>query len=208
VQRVARSDVAKRTRRQIAAATVSTPKATREAEAPTARTARKDTRFKPGNQAAARHLIYSVQLPPGLEDLPAQLDRFMVAQLADEGDEPDRLSARRRSLLHHRVFIVERNIRKLAHTLDQKGLVDTKGKLRVAWLQMLGTFIDKAIRLDTLLGLDRRPRKIESPIEWLERRSTQQQIPQAHQADQAHTGSETADEHAHSNDQDQDDQIG
>jgi hypothetical protein len=59
----------------------------------------------------------------------------------------------------------------MAHQLDQKGLIDSKGHLRVHWLQMLATYIDKAIRLDQLLGLNRRPRRVESPIEWLERRS-------------------------------------
>jgi hypothetical protein len=130
-----------------------------------------DTRFKPGNRAAVQHLVYSEKLPPGLEDLPAQLEAFMSAQLADEGDDPDRLSTRRRSLLSHRVFVVERNIRKLEHGLETKGLVDSKGKLRVAWLQMLATYIDKAMRLDSMLGLSRRPRRLESPMEWLERRA-------------------------------------
>ena len=174
VQRAARSAVASGRRTKAEPVADPGPKATREAEAPARPALGLDTRFKPGNRASVQHLVYSERLPPGLEHLPALLDQFMAAQLGDEGDESDKLSARRRSLLSHRVFIVERNIRKLAHTLDQKGLVDSKGKLRVQWLQMLGTFIDKAIRLDTLLGLDRRPRKVESPLEWLQRRSHEQ----------------------------------
>jgi hypothetical protein len=168
VQRAARSDVVGRLRRRIATAADPHPKATSEAEAPTPRTPGLDTRFKLGNSARTEHWVYSERLPPGLEHLPAQLEQFMAAQLADEGDEPDRLSARRRSLLSHRVFIVERNIAKLAHGLEVKGLCDSKGKLRVAWLQMLGTFIDKAIRLDSMLGLERRARTVkQSTREWL-----------------------------------------
>jgi hypothetical protein len=139
------------------------PAAAAQADGP-----RRDTRFQPGNRASVQHLIYSERLPPGLEHLPALLDRFHAAQLADEGEEADRIPARRRSLLDTRTYIVQRNILKLAHALEVRGLVDSKGKLRTQWLQMLATYIDKAIRLDSLLGLQRRARNVkQSTREWL-----------------------------------------
>jgi hypothetical protein len=195
VQRAARSRVAKSRTAGPGQGADPGPVATAEAEAPARPMAGLSTRFQPGNRASVQHLVYSERLPPGLEDLPAQLDQFMSAQLLDEGDDADRLSARRRSLLSHRVFTVERNIRKLAHTLDQKGLVDSKGKLRVQWLQMLSTFIDKAIRLDTLLGLERRPRRVESPIEWLQRRAAEKAAIDADAPDIPSTSEE--EEHDH-----------
>src|SRR5262245_48305619 len=61
--------------------------------------------FLPGNRARAQHLIYSERLPPGLEHLPATLDRFLTAQLADEGEAPEQIPARRRSLLDLRTYV-------------------------------------------------------------------------------------------------------
>jgi hypothetical protein len=38
-------------------------------------------------------------------------------------------------------------------------MTDKSGKLRVAWLQRLEGLVASAIRIDTLLGLERRARK-------------------------------------------------
>ena len=170
--RRAQRAVQRSTRKRVAAAPAAAPAppavpgqtVAAEAEAPT----RRDTRFKPGNWDSVKHLVYSERLSPGLEHLPALLDRFHAAQLADEGEEPDRIPARRRSLLDIRAFVVQRNIVKLAHALEVRGLLDSKGKLRSTWLQMLAVYIDKAIRLDSLLGLQRRPRAVKQTTrEWL-----------------------------------------
>ena len=109
--------------------------------------------------------IYSDVLLPGLASLPAEIDRFMAGALADEGDND--VPTRRRSLIEYRGQIVHRNILKLAFALEARGLTDKRGRLRTIWLQQLGALIDKAIRLDMLLGLSRRAKPVPTLSDWL-----------------------------------------
>jgi len=132
--------------------------------------------FKKGNTAALTTAVHTDRVPAGLEQLHAEVERFMAGALADEGGEAD-IPTRRRNLLDLRGHVVYRNILKLAHALDTKGLVDRRGKLRVAWLQQLGALIDRAVRIDAMLGLDRKAKRIEGPLEWLERRTRETQPP-------------------------------
>lgn len=99
------------------------------------------------------------RLPIGLEHLHAELDRFIAGSLVDEGDEQD-IPTRRRSQLEYRARL-HRRILQLDAVLDQRGLVDKRGKLRAAWLSQLQSLIAAAVRIDNLLGLDRRPKEVD-----------------------------------------------
>src|SRR5438128_8143230 len=99
-----------------------------------------DTRFKPGHKKSLHHGLYTERWPAGKEHLQADVDRFIAGQLSDEGDERD-ITTRRRNLLEIRANVVWKNILKLNAVLEDKGLLDSKGKLRVQWLTMLATYI-------------------------------------------------------------------
>jgi hypothetical protein len=94
----------------------------------------------------------------------------MGQQIADEGGDVAAvdLTARRGALVTYRGRIVHKNILKLAYALEERGLFDKRGKLRVAWLSKLESLIHTAVKLDVLLGLERRSRRVhQSPADWL-----------------------------------------
>jgi hypothetical protein len=132
------------------------------------------TVFPPGNFHAIQHALRSDRLPPEFGHLAAELEEFIRGCLLDEGDEAE-LSTRRRSLLNYRARI-HRRILQLDTALELQGLFDRRGKLRLMWLQRLEGLIAAAKGLDSLLGLDRKPRRVPlSPSEAL------MQQPRAHQ---------------------------
>lgn len=147
--------------------------------------------FKKGRPGAALSTgLYSDQ-HPATAAIVAEVERFMGAQLVDEGGADADLTARRGALVEYRGRIVHKNILKLAQAIEDRGLFDKRGKLRVAWLQQLGTLLDKAVRLDSLLGLTRRARRTQTPIEWLEGLDNKQEgthDAQAPDADDQQTG--------------------
>ena len=49
--------------------------------------------------------------------------------------------------------------------LEAKGLGDRKGKLRTGWLQRLEDLINVAKGLDSMLGLERRQKRVQSLAE-------------------------------------------
>jgi hypothetical protein len=137
--------------------------------------------FKPGQPGPRlTHGLYS-DAHPATAAIVTEVERFMGAQLADEGGPDADLTARRSSLLGYRGRIVHKNILKLAQAIEDRGLFDKRGKLRVAWLQQLGALLDKAVRIDTLLGLARRARRTQTPIEWLSALDEQKGNDDAHQ---------------------------
>jgi hypothetical protein len=110
------------------------------------------------------------RLPVGLEHLGVEMEHFIAGSLVDEGDDHD-IPTRRRSQLEYRARL-HRRILQLDAVLDQRGLVDKRGKLRVAWLGQLQSLIAAAVRIDNLLTLDRRPKNAnaldaETPGEYL-----------------------------------------
>lgn len=115
-------------------------------------------RFMAGNQVAVVHGLRGSQLPAALAHLHDEVAAFEADCLADEGDVAD-IPARRRALLHDRARI-ERRIRQIDDTLELRGLIDRRGRLRTAWLQRLEGLVATAIRLDTLLGLQRGQRRV------------------------------------------------
>lgn len=118
-----------------------------------------------GNRLAVTHALSAVDLPPGLQHLRDEIAEYEAACLIDEGS-PDDVPARRRSLLQSRAR-VERRIRQLDDALELRGLTDKNDRLRVSWLQQLATLIGTAIRLDSLLGLERRAKRVPSVDDYL-----------------------------------------
>lgn len=128
------------------------------------------TQFAAGNWAALKHSLNSERWPPDLAVLRDEVEQFLGQMLADEGD-PSAVPARRHALLNYRARL-HRRILQLDAALEQRGLVDKRGKLRVAWLQQLGGLIEKARALDTTLGLGRSQKLVPSLSEYLASRQS------------------------------------
>jgi hypothetical protein len=111
----------------------------------------------------------SDRLPPEFSHLAAELLEFEQASIADDGGA-ENVTHRRRSLHGYRARL-HRRIVQLDSAIELKGLFDKRGKLRVAWLQQLQSLINGAKGLDSLLGLDRRARKVQTLEDMLTERS-------------------------------------
>jgi hypothetical protein len=123
------------------------------------------SRFPPGNFAALAHSLRAVNLPPELAHLAADVEDFVAGCLVDEGDAAD-VPTRRRALLTYRAR-VHRRILQVDSMLELRGLVDKRGKLRVAWLQQLAALIGVAKATDSLLGLQRRAKRVPTLAEYV-----------------------------------------
>ncbi len=119
--------------------------------------------FLPGTLAAVKNGLRAAVLPPEFAHLRADVDAFVDGCLVDEGDESD-VSTRKRALLEYRARL-HRRIVQLDAAIEVRGLLDRRGKLRVAWLQQLQSLITAAKGIDSLLGLQRRP-KMVSPGDY------------------------------------------
>lgn len=124
-------------------------------------------RAQPGNRLAVSHALNTVELPLELQHLRAEVAAFERACLVDEGDEGD-VPARRRALLAYRAR-VHRRVLQLDESIELRGLEDRKGRLRVSWLSKLESLINTAVRLDNLLGLERKARRVPSLQEVIAR---------------------------------------
>ena len=135
---------------------------------PTAPNRRKPNRgwFKKGNIVALTTGMDSDQLPAGFDHVRAEVDAFVAGALVDEGDIPADIPIRRKAQLEYRARL-HRRILQLDSALELRGPIDRRGKLRVAWLSKLESLISAAVRIDSLLGLARRARRTQTPIEWL-----------------------------------------
>lgn len=123
----------------------------------------RETQFGPGNWASARHTLRSDRWPPELQILRDEVEEFLSQTMIDEGDDPP---ARRKALLNYRAR-VHRRIVQLDSMLELRGIVDKRGKLRVNWLQRLESLISTARGLDSLLGIERRAKRVPSVQEYL-----------------------------------------
>jgi hypothetical protein len=123
-------------------------------------------RFTARNGAALQHGLHAQhQLPAGLDHLRTEAADFLSQAIADDGDVTT-LSRRRRSLLEYRALIHQK-ILLLSGTLDSRGIVDPRGRLRDRWLSQFTSLVSTARGLDSLLGLDRRPRQLPSLADLL-----------------------------------------
>jgi hypothetical protein len=117
-------------------------------------------RFLPGRNLGTMHALRAAgdRLPPELQHLQAELEEFMTSAVSDEGGDAE-ISTRRRALLTYRARL-HRRIGQLDGALELHGLIDRRGRLRVAWLQQLAQLIGAARALDGLLGLSRHPKRV------------------------------------------------
>lgn len=124
-----------------------------------------ETQFMPGNFAAATHLQRTDRLPQEFAFLDGAIEEFRNASIADDGGESE-VPTRRRSLHEYRARL-HRRILALDAALEQRGMLDRRGKLRVAWLQQLASLIDRARALDVTLGLARRAKRVPTLDDYL-----------------------------------------
>ena len=136
---------------------------------PTPRERGANGQFLPGNRAAVTHGLYAAgAVPAELGHLQAEVRQFVAVALVDEGDVAQ-IPARRLALIEYRARL-HRRIVQLDAVLEQRGLTDSSGKLRVAWLQQLQSLMNAAKGIDALLGLQKRPKKVTSLQEHVSER--------------------------------------
>ena len=111
-----------------------------------------------GNKLAATHGLRAAERRDDLDHLHAEVDAFAAGCVADEAEGHD-IPTRRRALLGYRARL-HRRITQLDDALEIHGLVDRRGRLRSAWLQQLQGLMATAKALDTLLGLERRVKRV------------------------------------------------
>jgi hypothetical protein len=141
---------------------VSTPEPTPPVahDPPNARGRDAKGRYLPAHRLNVLHGLSTDRLPPGLEHLQLEVDAFIAGSLVDEGDQEE-IPTRRRSELEYRARL-HRRILQLDAALDQRGLIDPRGRLRAAWLTKLESLIAAALSIDRLLGLDRRRKDLNT----------------------------------------------
>jgi hypothetical protein len=119
-------------------------------------------RFTTGAVASVRHGLFSDRDLAGLN---ADVARFIAGSISDDGGD-DNIPTRRRADLEYRARL-HRRIVQLDNAFEAKGLFDGRHKLRVGWLQRLEGLIATAARLDGMLGLERRQRRVPTLAEVL-----------------------------------------
>ena len=125
--------------------------------------------FQPGNGVAVTTGLYARNLTPELLALHDEARAFLDAAIADEGEHADDIPARRLALLNYRARL-HRRILQIDGALEGHGILDRSGAMRTGWIQRLESLIAAAKGLDTLLGLERRPKRVPaSPQEYLHR---------------------------------------
>ncbi len=136
---------------------------------PTPRERGADGQFLPGNRAAVTHGLYAAgDVPAEFAHLQAEVRQFVAEALVDEGDVAQ-IPARRLALIEYRARL-HRRIVQLDAALELRGLTDSSGKLRVAWLQQLQSLMNAAKGIDSLLGLQKRTKKVTSLQEHVSER--------------------------------------
>jgi hypothetical protein len=121
---------------------------------------RRDTRFQKGNQLARKHGLYATTTP---RELLIREREFEEAILADEPEPP---GAIRRAQIAN-LARTQRILWQVAGALEQRGVVDPFGKLRVSWLQRIDALTGQCKSLSQILGLKREARDItpQSPAD-------------------------------------------
>ena len=136
---------------------------------PTPRKRGTDGQFLPGNRAAVTHGLYAAEdVPAEFSHLQTEVRQFVADALVDEGDVAQ-VPARRLALIEYRARL-HRRIVQLDAALELRGLTDSSGKLRVAWLQQLQSLMNAAKGIDALLGLQKRTKKVTSLQEHVSER--------------------------------------
>lgn len=113
-------------------------------------------RFTPGNRLSVKHGLHASRLKA---ELTRARQEFYSQSTADDGGESE-IGIRRRSQHQYRARI-HVLLLAMAEALETHGLHDRRGKLRVSWLMQVQSLVDRAIRIDQALGLDRRARTVD-----------------------------------------------
>jgi hypothetical protein len=113
--------------------------------------------FTLANREARKHGLYSQRIPP---ELIAACRAFCQQSIVEDGGEGE-ITIRRRSW-HEKRARIELLIDQLYGAIEEHGLFDKRGKLRVAWLQRLEGLIARAASIDAMLGLERRTKRVDS----------------------------------------------
>lgn len=135
-----------------------------QADAPIPPNTQRDDRGRllPGNTLPVKHGLQSAR---DLANLDAEVSTFLAASLTDDGGETE-VATRRRSLHEYRARL-HRRIAQLDAALETRGLIDNRGRLRVAWLQQWAGLVATALSIDRQLGLGRRAKRVPTAAELL-----------------------------------------
>ena len=112
-------------------------------------------RLLPGHHVTRKHGVRSPHVPLAFRRLQQQL---VAAQIRDDGGE---VSTRRRATIEN-FARVQRHIEMIDAYLQRAGVVDEAGTLRREALDLLCGFVRTAQLLARVLGLDRRPKDIDT----------------------------------------------
>lgn len=140
-----------------------------------------------GNQLSKRTGLYAATVDRLLEQ---ERQAFLTASLADDGGDPD-VPTRRRSLHAYRSRL-HLHIAQVSGALERFGLFDGRGRLRATWLSKFESLVGTAIRLDTLLGLERRTKDTMTLQQYLDAKAKEAQ--QTVQASAGDTNGSKADD--------------
>jgi hypothetical protein len=117
-------------------------------------------RFSKGHTVTVRHGLHSQRDVFRLDDEIAALVAGAVEDLGGAANVPTRV----RALVETR-FRLHRRFLQVDSALETVGLFDRQGKLRTAWLQRLEGIAGAMRSIDSLLGLDRKPRDVTPTLE-------------------------------------------
>ena len=98
--------------------------------------------------------------PEVFEVQDGQVRDFLESSLADDGGRAE-IPTRRHSQHEYRALL-HRQILRLNAALEQQGLFDGRGRLRVVWLSKLESLMREARAFDQSLGLARRAKRVPS----------------------------------------------
>jgi hypothetical protein len=103
-------------------------------------------------------------LPEQLRYLQAQVDAFVAGCVVDEGGDPAQIPTRRRALLDYRARI-HRRVLQIDRALEMNGIYERGGRkrrLRDTWLRRFESLISTAVRIDQVLGLERKAKDVSN----------------------------------------------
>jgi hypothetical protein len=109
----------------------------------------------PGNVLARTHALYAATS----SDI-AQAGADLFEQSLKDAGGREELIAREVTQHEYRAAL-DVNIRKVARALEQHGLFDRRGRLRVGWLSKLESLVAAALCIDRVLGLKRVPKDVD-----------------------------------------------
>lgn len=112
-------------------------------------------RFAPNHTASAKHGLFSARDLAGLDE---RISTLTAQAIADMGGE-ENVSVRARLAIETR-FRLQRRLEQIDAAIEVKGIMDSRGKLRSAWLQRLEGLSGAIRAIDAQLGLRRQAKRV------------------------------------------------